>query len=91
MNGIIAVVKEAATSKKFIATLAGTITAAALKIGLDLPTEDVATVLSPIVIYILAQGWSDRGKEAAKVTAVAEAASTGGMVTQDTIDTIKNT
>jgi len=59
--------KEAATSKKFIMAVAGALTGALLKIGLDLPTEDVAAVLSPIIAYIVAQGWADRGAQAAKV------------------------
>ena len=90
MNGILSVIKEAATSKKFIATVAGAITAAALKIGMDLPTEDVATVLSPILAYIVAQGWADRGKEAAKVVAVADTASRLSSPTE-AIDAVKNT
>lgn len=49
-------------SKKAIAAVAGVITAAALKIGLDLDTEAVAAVLSPILAYILGQGVSDLGK-----------------------------
>lgn len=90
MNPIFEVIKEGAGSKKFIATVAGAITAAALKIGMNLPVEDVATVLAPIVTYILAQGWADRGKEAAKVVAVAEA-SRGLATPQEAVETIKNT
>ena len=74
MSAIWLVIKEAATSKKFIVSIAGAITGAALKIGLDLPTEDVAAVLSPMIAYIFAQGWADKGKEAAKVTGTVEIA-----------------
>jgi hypothetical protein len=85
-------IKEAVTSKKFITTIAGTITAAALKIGLDLPTADVATVLSPIVAYIFAQGWADQGKSAAKVHAVARVVTDDRqMNTEETVEAIKTT
>jgi hypothetical protein len=67
MNGILLMIREAGTSKKFIVTIAGTITAAFLKIGLDIPVEDVAAILAPVIAYLFAQGWADRGKEAAKV------------------------
>lgn len=90
MNPIWSVVKEAATSKKFIVTVAGVISGALLKINLDLPTEDVAVVLSPLVAYILGQGWADRGKEAAKVTAVAEA-SRAMSTPEEAIEAVKNT
>lgn len=58
---------EMFTSKKFLASLAGTIVASVAKIGLDLPVEDVATLLAPITAYILGQGWADSGKEAVKI------------------------
>lgn len=67
MNGIWLVIREAATSKKFIMAIAGAIAAASMKIGLELPPETVALILSPIITYLLAQGWADRGKEAAKI------------------------
>ena len=90
MNPIWQMIKEAASSKKFIATIAGSITGALLKIGLDLPTEDVATVLSPVVAYIIAQGWSDTGKGAAKVHAVARVVTEDKQLnTEDTVDAIK--
>lgn len=90
MSGIWLVIREAATSKKFIVTLAGVISGALLKIGLDLPTEDVAVILSPLVAYIVGQGFADRGKEAAKVTAVAEA-SRGMATPEEAIEAVKNT
>lgn len=68
MDGILLMIREALTSKKFVVTVAATISAAAMKIGLELPTETVAAVLTPIVAYLLAQGLADHGKEAAKVT-----------------------
>lgn len=50
-------------SKKFVAAVAGTIVAATAKYGLELDTEAVATVIAPIIAYILGQGVSDFGKE----------------------------
>lgn len=89
MNPIWQMIKEAVSSKKFITTVAGTIAAGTMKIGLDLPTETVATVLSPLVAYILAQGWADRGKGAEKVGAVANAANESGMTADEKINVIK--
>lgn len=74
MDAILLMIKEAVTSKKFVTTIAATIAAAAMKIGLDLPTESVAVILSPVITYIIGQGWADTGKEAAKVTATAHLA-----------------
>lgn len=73
MNNLFAVLFEMFTSKKFIAAVAGVVTGAALKIGLELPVEDVATVIAPIVAYILGQGWADTGKTAAKIEGVSAA------------------
>ena len=66
---------EMLVSKKFIVAIAGVIVAAAAKIGLDLDTESVALILSPIIAFILGQGVADSGKAAAKVTALADASS----------------
>jgi hypothetical protein len=83
MNPIWQVIKEAATSKKFIMTVAGVVTAAALKINLDISTEAVATILSPLLAYLIGQGWADSGKEAAKIEgAVALAAESDMTVEQ---------
>lgn len=90
MSGILDVIKEFLTSKKFIVTVSGVIIAAAGKIGLELSTETVGLLILPIITYLVSQGWSDRGKEAAKVEAVAEAAK--GMSTpQEAIEAVKNT
>ena len=50
-------------SKKFIGAIAGMIVAAALKVGLELPSDAVAAVIAPVVAYILGQGVADLGKE----------------------------
>ena len=44
------------TSKKAIAGIAGAIVALAARWGLELPADELAAVLSPIIIYIVAQG-----------------------------------
>ena len=67
MEGLLMVIKEAATSKKFIMALAGVAVTGAGRIGLQLPVEDVALIVMPVVAYIIGQGWADSGKEAAKV------------------------
>lgn len=90
MNPIWSVIKEGATSKKFYAAVSGVIIAAAGKIGLELPTETVGLLIAPILTYLLSQGWSDRGKEAAKVAAVAEA-SRGMSTPEEAIEAVKNT
>ena len=89
MNGILEVIKEGATSKKLIAAVAGAITAAALKIGLDLPTADVVAIIAPVVAYIIGQGVADSGKEAAKVQAIAEVSRE--LPTNAAIEAVKNT
>lgn len=54
--------KQALTSKKFIAAIAGVIVALVARVGIDLDTEATATILSPIVAYIVGQGIADFGK-----------------------------
>jgi len=51
-------------SKKAIAMVAGVVVAIAAKRGLELDTEAVAAVVSPILAYILGQGAADFGKAA---------------------------
>lgn len=92
MNPIFQMIKEAVSSKKFIMTVAAVIAAWTAKIGLDLPTETVALLIAPIVTYVLAQGWSDAGKGAAKVEAVAKVVTDDARLnTADTVEAIKNT
>ena len=59
--------RELLTSKKFAAAVAGVLVAAAARIGLDLPVEDVAIIVAPLIAYIAGQGLADLGKEAAKM------------------------
>lgn len=83
-------IKGLLSSKKVAVMLAGVIVAAAGKIGLELPTETVALILSPILMYIAGQGWADRDKEAAKVNAIAAVNSNAGTSPAKQIEAIKS-
>ena len=65
---------EMLASKKALSALAGVIVAFALRYGLELDTETVIAVISPIVAYILGQGWADIGKHARLITVAVTAA-----------------
>ena len=54
-------------SKKFIAAIVGVIIALVSKLGIELDTEAVALVVSPILAYIVGQGVADHGKERAQI------------------------
>lgn len=56
-------------SKKFIAAVIGLIVALAAEFGLELDTEAIMAIVSPIIAYILGQGVADIGKEKAIVDA----------------------
>lgn len=62
------------SSKKFIAAIIGVIIAIAARYGLNLDPDVVREVVIILVAYIAAQGISDLGKEAAKITAVSASA-----------------
>lgn len=59
------VLTDLLNSKKFIAMLAGVIVAFVAKLGIQMDTEAVLTILSPIMTYIVGQGIADHGKAAA--------------------------
>ena len=56
-------IKEFLTSKKAIAAVVGFIVAAVGRYGQDLDPEAVTQILSPILAYIIGQGFADIGKE----------------------------
>lgn len=56
-------------SKKFVALVAGLITAGVAKLGWDAPPEFIIGILGLVGTYIIGQGIADNGKEAAKITA----------------------
>ena len=53
-------------SKKFRAALAATIVAILGKFGLDIPEGELLAILSPILLYVAAQGVADIGKPRAE-------------------------
>ena len=59
--------KELLGSKKFKMAVVGVVVAIAAKIGLNLDTEVVMLIVSPILAFIGAQGVADIGKEKARV------------------------
>ena len=84
--------KEAATSKKFVAALSGAIAAFAMKMGLEMSTADVTVILTPFIAYILAQGVADQGKSAAKVEAISQVITEHGtQSTKEAVKAIQNT
>lgn len=84
--------RELLTSKKFVMAVVATIVAAAGKLGLELPTDTVALLMTPLLTYVAAQGLADYGKNAAKVDAVAKVITEDArLTTEDTIHVIKNT
>ena len=61
------VLRDMLGSKKAIAMIAGLVVSCVGKYGLDLPTEELTAVLSPILAYVLGQGVADVGKEKARL------------------------
>ena len=60
-------IKDMLGSKKAIAMIVGLVVSFAGKYALQLPTEELAAVLSPVLAYILGQGVADVGKEKARI------------------------
>ncbi len=59
--------RELLTSKKFIASIIGMIVTVAGKYGLELDETALATIISPILAYIVGQGIADHGKNKTEV------------------------
>ncbi len=55
-------------SKKALAAVAGVIVTLVGKIGIQLDTDALVVLISPIVAFCIGQGIADNGKEAAKVS-----------------------
>lgn len=61
-------IRELLTSKKFVTSLLGVITAVAVKFGApEAKVEELLVLVSPFLAYVGAQGLADMGKEKAKV------------------------
>lgn len=58
--------KTLLTSKKFIAAIVGVAVGLIAKLGIQLDTDAVALVISPILAYIVGQGVADHGKSRAQ-------------------------
>ena len=74
MTGFKNALKGIFSSKKALALIAGGIVALTAKFGWNVSNEVVMTILGFVGTYIIGQGIADNGKEAAKVTADADAA-----------------
>ena len=59
--------KDMMRSKKAIAMIVGLVVSLAGKYGLEIPTEELTALLSPLLAYILGQGLADIGKERARI------------------------
>jgi len=75
MSAIWLVVKEFLTSKKFIAAVAGVLITLLAKLHFDIPESTVQEIVGLVIAYLLAQGWADHGKEAAKINGTVALAS----------------
>src|SRR5690349_5757284 len=80
MSAIWLTVKEFLTSKKFIVAVAGLIVTALAKVHFEVPETLVQEFVAILVAYLLAQGWADKGKEAAKVTGTVDLATVNSTV-----------
>jgi len=62
------VIKDLFASKKFVASLVGLVSAVAFRLGVpETELTELLAVISPILVYIGAQGFADQGKEAVKI------------------------
>ena len=59
--------KQMSQSKKAIAMMVGVIVALGGHFGCDLTPNEVTTILSPVLAYIVGQGVADHGKEKARI------------------------
>tara|TARA_R110000737_G_scaffold47134_4_gene67039 strand:+ start:4433 stop:4642 length:210 start_codon:yes stop_codon:yes gene_type:complete len=65
------VIKDLLNSKKFIGALLTMVTTVALELGVpDIRVEEIIAIVSPMLAYIGAQGFADRGKGAAQIAKV---------------------
>lgn len=60
------ILKALLSSKKFVTTLVAIMVWGLGRVGFDVPEEQLLPVVAALVAFVLAQGWSDSGKEAAK-------------------------
>jgi len=64
------VIKDLFKSKKFVTSLLGVIGAIAVRLGIpEVDVVEITALLSPLLVYVAAQGVADHGKERVKVIA----------------------
>tara|TARA_R110002167_G_C12707228_1_gene655096 strand:- start:10779 stop:10991 length:213 start_codon:yes stop_codon:yes gene_type:complete len=62
------VIRNLLDSKKFVTALLGVVLGIAVELGIpEVQVEEIMAILSPLLVYIGAQGFTDRGKSAALV------------------------
>ena len=60
-------IKGLLSSKKALAAIAGVVVTLVGQLGIDLDTDALVVLITPIVAFVVGQGIADNGKEAAKV------------------------
>lgn len=78
--------KTLLTSKKFVAAVIGVAVGLIAKLGIELDTDAVVIVVSPILAYIVGQGVADHGKSRAQEIVRALSAESLEEVGDDVID-----
>ena len=59
------ILKKLFDSRKFVAALVTTVTAVLIEFGVpEIEIEEIVAILSPMLVYIGAQGFADRGGDA---------------------------
>lgn len=64
-------IRDLLDSKKFVASLVAVVTAVLVRLGVpEIQVTELLSVISPLLVYIGAQGFADIGKEKAIVEGV---------------------
>lgn len=75
--------------KKILATLVAVAAYVAARWGWNVDQGDLVAALSPLLVYVIAQGQADHGKEAAKIDARANAVAQAAPAAIDDIAAIR--
>jgi small basic protein len=61
-------IRDLLASKKFVASLLGVVVGVVVKLGVpEAQVDELLAVVSPLLVYVGAQGFADLGKEKANV------------------------
>jgi len=60
-------IKSLFRSKKFVAMITGIVLSILAKLGIGIPEDVIAEIITLVSVYIAGQGLSDIGKEKAKI------------------------